>query len=110
MKTTAHFVLMIFALLSFVSPTWARQGENAFLTEDASGTKQDQVKLQGESGDFYVTITKTFDVGQGGTLQVDRLSGDFVIKTWANDQVDIRNEMHIRSFTRGEAEEVFRRA
>jgi DUF4097 and DUF4098 domain-containing protein YvlB len=67
-------------------------------------------ELKGEGGDFYTTISKSFKVGEGGNFNAERITGDFDISTWEKEEVAIQLEMRIRSFTRGEAEEVYRRA
>lgn len=67
-------------------------------------------ELKGESGDFYATISKSFKVGEGGSFKVERITGSFIISTWEVEQVDIQQDIRIRSYTRGEAEEIYRRA
>ena len=66
--------------------------------------------LRGSSGNFYATISKSFDVQAGGSLTVKNVTGDFDVKGWTNNVVEITQEIRIKSFTKGEAEEIFKRA
>ncbi|MBN1561349.1 DUF4097 family beta strand repeat protein [candidate division KSB1 bacterium] len=67
-------------------------------------------KLQGSSGNFYATIQKSFDVSAGGSIVIKEVPGDFEVTGWDKNVVDITQEIKIKSFTKGEAEEIFRRA
>lgn len=67
-------------------------------------------KLEGDSGNFYATINKSFEVKAGGSLTVKDVPGDFNVEAWSKDEVSITQKITIKSFTKGEAEEVFKRA
>jgi hypothetical protein len=67
-------------------------------------------KLEGSSGKFTATINKSFDVKAGGSLTVKDVTGDFDVQAWSKDVVDITQKITIKSFTKGEAEEVYKRA
>ena len=66
--------------------------------------------LKGSSGRFYATIEKTFDVSTGGHLEVNRVTGDYKVTGWDKAQVNIIQEIEIKSFTKAEAEEIYKRA
>ena len=66
-------------------------------------------ELKGGSGKFYTTIHKSYDVSPGGSLVVKHVVGDFSIKGWTKDVVEITQDIKIKSYTRGEAEEIYRR-
>jgi hypothetical protein len=67
-------------------------------------------ELKGSSGNFYATIQKSFDVSPGGSITIKEVPGDFDVKGWDKNVVEITQEIKIKSFTKGEAEEIFRRA
>ena len=66
--------------------------------------------LQGGSGNYHATIEKSFDVSPGGEITVREVTGDFNVKGGSNDAVKITQRITIKSFTKGEAEEIYRRA
>jgi DUF4097 and DUF4098 domain-containing protein YvlB len=66
-------------------------------------------ELKGTSGNFTAKIEKSYDVSPGGNLTVKKVVGDFTIKGWSKNVVEITQSIKIKSYTRGEAEEVYRR-
>lgn len=66
--------------------------------------------LQGSSGNYYATINKSFDVQPGGSITVKDVTGDFKVTGWSKNVVEITQEIRIKSFTKGEAEEIYKRA
>ncbi|MBN1480267.1 hypothetical protein JXA70_08360 [candidate division KSB1 bacterium] len=66
--------------------------------------------LKGSSGNFYATINRSFDVQPGGSITVKEVTGDFKVTGWSKNVVEITQEIKIKSFTKGEAEEIYKRA
>ena len=72
----------------------------------ATGYSQE---LKGSNGNFTAKIEKSYDVSPGGSLTVKKVVGDFTIKGWTKNVVEITQEIRIKSYTRGEADEVYKR-
>jgi len=67
-------------------------------------------ELQGSSGQFKASFKHEFDVGSGGTLEIDKVAADIQVSGWDQDNVEIHHDLTIRSFTKAEAKEIYRRA
>ena len=64
-----------------------------------------------KEGRYYVTeIEKSFDVSGPGTLRMENVHGDIVIKGWDRSQVFVHETKRMDVFTKEEAETVLEKA
>ncbi|MFQ5648917.1 MAG: DUF4097 domain-containing protein [bacterium] len=64
-----------------------------------------------KSGRYYVAeISRTFKVGEGGTIRIFEIRGDVVVSAWAKPEVFVKEIKKMDVFTREEAETVLERS
>ncbi|MBN2356428.1 DUF4097 family beta strand repeat protein, partial [candidate division KSB1 bacterium] len=66
-------------------------------------------EISGSSGKFRITVTKSYQVTQGGNLDIRGVNGDITVASWSKAKVEINEELTLRVYTRNEAEEVLKR-
>ena len=67
-------------------------------------------KIVEKNGVYQVKVEKNFTVKPGGNLEMQSISGDVIINSWDKNSVRITEQLRMDVFTRGEAEEILKRA